>query len=303
MNQQETVEATHIPEMPKIPKVLDQIPEQPTPASRRCRHRSPEDHRCGSPSMRNESFCYHHHQTRRPVENLRFRRARQATFSLAVPNSRVEIQNALGEIMLRIASNNIDIRRAGLLLYALQTANSNLTHHQSHNAQPKPALQAAQVEEESAQSKHPQSHPEPEQQCHPGRSVGAPGELARWGGAESEDLRLEPQPEPTPPRVHYGSGATPDLTRSEPEPAPRSVDFTPPPPVWRRLSKATGAALLENLARSEGAEPIDASCEDRVLAASTRAATPQPDPSAPPASPEADRRSPQPWPEFRTPPA
>jgi hypothetical protein len=250
MNQQETVEATHIPEMPKI---LDQIPEQPTPASRRCRHRSPGDHRCGSPSMRGESFCYHHHQTRRPVENLRFRRARQATFSLAIPNSRLEIQHALGEIMLRIASNEIDLRRAGLLLYALQIANSNLTHHQIQNAQPKPTPQAVQTEEESSPSKHPQSHPEPEQKCHPERSVGAPGELARWGGSESKDLGLTLHPEPTSPNVHYGSGPTPDLTRSEPELAPRSIDFTPPPPVWHRLSKATGAALLETLARSEDA--------------------------------------------------
>lgn len=140
------------------------IPQQSTPSSLRCRHVGPEARRCGSPAMRGESFCYHHHQTRRPAENLRHRRARQATFSLAVPDSRADIQQALGTIMVRIAANDIDLRRAGLLLYALQIANSNLTHHQSQNNQPKPALeetsssaQTIQVEEKQKQSKDPQS--------------------------------------------------------------------------------------------------------------------------------------------------
>ncbi len=38
--------------------------------------------------MRGESFCYHHHQTRRPVENHpRYRRARQSTFCLREPRA------------------------------------------------------------------------------------------------------------------------------------------------------------------------------------------------------------------------
>ncbi|RZU41179.1 hypothetical protein [Edaphobacter modestus] len=216
------------------------IPEQPTPASRRCRHLGSEDRRCGSPAMRGERFCYHHHETSPPVANLRQRRARQASFSIPVPNSRAEIQHAIGDIMLRIANNDIDLRRAGLLLYALQTANSNLTEHQRQNAQPKPS----------------QAEPTQETKCHPERSE-----------AKSKDLRSAQDTEPTEPNppYTYGSGPTPDLPRPGAEtPTPSTpADFTPPPPQWRRLSRPTAAALLEALGRHYGAEPLPGSPEDR----------------------------------------
>jgi hypothetical protein len=284
------------------------IPQQSTPSSLRCRHVGPEARRCGSPAMRGESFCYHHHQTRRPVENLRHRRARQATFPVAVPNSRADIQQALGTIMVRIAANDIDLRRAGLLLYALQIANSNLTHHQNQNAQPQPTIQkpahqqgsghsgqTTQAGEQSARSKNPQSHPSSEQECPPAseqkypsvpKQESAPvtkqkchperspeGAESKEESGESKELRSTPQPEPTSrPDVHYGSGPTPDLAHPQPQTAQTTRDFTPPQPVWRSISKVTGATLLEALARSEDAEPIEASPEDRGTPDSTRAA-------------------------------
>ncbi len=223
------------------------IPEQPTPASRRCRHIGPEDRRCGSPAMRGERFCYHHHETRRPVAHLRQRRARQASFSIPVPNSRAEIQHAIGDIMLRIANNDIDLRRAGLLLYALQTANSNLTEHQRQSAQPKPS---------HAEPTH--AEPTPGAKCHPERSE-----------AKSKDLRSAEDTEPTEPNsaYTYGSGPRPTCPAPVPTPRPSSrnppADFTPPPPQSRRLSRPTAAALLEALGRHYGAEPLPGSPEDR----------------------------------------
>ena len=268
-----------------------EIPQQSTPSARRCHHLGPEDRRCGSPALRGERFCYYHHETRRPSSNLRHRRARQATFPLAAPNSRAELQQALGTVMIRIAANEIDLRRAGLLLYALQIANSNLTHHQ--NAQPQPTLQelahqqgsghsgqTTQAEQQSARSKNPQSHPSSEQECPPTpeqESSSVPRQRCHPErspeGAESKDLRsTHHQPEPTRPDVHYGSGPTPDLAHPQPQTAQPTHDFTPPSPVWRSISKVTGATLLEALARSEDAEPIEASPEGRNTAGSTRIA-------------------------------
>jgi len=91
-----------------------------------CRHIFTDGRRCGSACLRHEEFCYYHHTTRRPVENPRQRRSRRSTFDLPLPEDRSAIQSSIGQVLRRIASNEIDPRRAGLLLYGLQIASLNL---------------------------------------------------------------------------------------------------------------------------------------------------------------------------------
>jgi hypothetical protein len=91
-----------------------------------CHHIFPDDHRCGSPRMRNEQFCYYHHDSRRPVVRPSERLAHRSTFSLFTPTDFSSIQESLGELLVRIAAKDIDPRRAGLLLYCLQIASTNL---------------------------------------------------------------------------------------------------------------------------------------------------------------------------------
>jgi hypothetical protein len=107
-----------------------------------CRHIHTEGRRCGSASLRGEEFCYFHHNSRKPVSNPRTRRSRQATFDLPLPEDRGAIQISIGEVLRRIASNAIDPRRAGLLLYGLQIASLNLP-----KPTPVPAEQGSLVEE------------------------------------------------------------------------------------------------------------------------------------------------------------
>jgi hypothetical protein len=76
--------------------------------------------------MRDEQFCYYHHDSRRAIIRPHKRIARRSTFSLFTPTSPNAILESLGEVMTRIAANHIDARRAGLLLYALQLASTNL---------------------------------------------------------------------------------------------------------------------------------------------------------------------------------
>ena len=100
-----------------------------TPAAEpklQCRHILTAGHRCASPCLRHEEFCYYHHTTRRPVASPNQRRRRSSTFDLAHPEDRAAIQTSIGEVLRRIAANHIDPRRAGLLLYGLQIASSNL---------------------------------------------------------------------------------------------------------------------------------------------------------------------------------
>jgi hypothetical protein len=91
-----------------------------------CHHIFPDGARCGSPRMREEQFCYFHHDSRRPVVRSFERNARRSTFSMFTPTSHDDIQESLGDLLSRIAANDIDPRRAGLLLYGLQIASTNL---------------------------------------------------------------------------------------------------------------------------------------------------------------------------------
>jgi hypothetical protein len=117
---------------------------QQTPKQYQCRHIFTDGRRCASPCLRQEEFCYYHHTTRKPVADPRRRRSRRSTFQLPLPEDRSAIQSSIGEVLQRIASNDIDPRRAGLLLYGLQIASLNLA--QSRPAT-KPSPEPETVEE------------------------------------------------------------------------------------------------------------------------------------------------------------
>jgi hypothetical protein len=94
-----------------------------------CAHHFDAARRCGSPALRGESFCYYHHPTRKPAQNLHERRSRHVarkTVNFPLPATRAEHHHALCYLMHLIAHNEIDTRRAGLLLFALQAAGKNL---------------------------------------------------------------------------------------------------------------------------------------------------------------------------------
>jgi hypothetical protein len=107
--------------------------QNPQPEIRRqCRHIHTDGRRCGSPTPRGasapEHFCFYHHTTRKPLSRneTQSRHSRRASFDLPSPEDRAAIQHAIGQVLIRIAANQIDPRRAGLLLYGLQIASLNL---------------------------------------------------------------------------------------------------------------------------------------------------------------------------------
>src|ERR1700730_10019612 len=97
-----------------------------TPKRFQCRHIFTDGHRCGSACLHHEEFCYYHHTTRPPAPNLKRPRSPRANFHLPLPEDRSAIQASIGEVLQRIAANDIDPRCAGLLLYGLQIASLNL---------------------------------------------------------------------------------------------------------------------------------------------------------------------------------
>ncbi len=92
-----------------------------------CEFIKPDGVRCGSPALRNETHCYFHDQRRQ--EALRQASLRESSpFPMGIPDleNANAIQGALTEVMRLLIADQIDNRRAGLLLYALQTASHNL---------------------------------------------------------------------------------------------------------------------------------------------------------------------------------
>jgi hypothetical protein len=93
----------------------------------RCHHIKVNGLQCGSPSLRNQKFCFFHQQWRPtrfgtdpinpplPLEQM-----------IPVLEDANSIQMGLMEVMRMLITRRVDHRTAGLLLYGLQTSSANL---------------------------------------------------------------------------------------------------------------------------------------------------------------------------------
>ena len=119
----------------------------PQPRRFQCRHIFTDGHRCGSPCLRNEEFCFYHHTSRGraanpasgalPTIDLSQGEHQKSPFTLPSLEDRGAIQLAIGEVLNRLAANQLDARRAGLLLYGLQIASLNLPQPAPARPQPR----------------------------------------------------------------------------------------------------------------------------------------------------------------------
>jgi hypothetical protein len=94
----------------------------------RCQHLKINGTQCGSPALRRNRFCFFHKRFQDEQIKLTADRARRgvATFILPVLEDANAIQIALMQVMRLLVSEQIDHKTASLLLYALQTASTNL---------------------------------------------------------------------------------------------------------------------------------------------------------------------------------
>src|SRR5438874_4151441 len=93
----------------------------------RCQHLKTNGTQCGSPALRNGEYCYFHRRWRMTTVDLSHS-AHHVTseFVLPVLEDADSIQITLGQIMRMIVCRQVDTKSAGLLLYALQIASTNL---------------------------------------------------------------------------------------------------------------------------------------------------------------------------------
>lgn len=92
----------------------------------RCCHIKANGLQCGSPALSRAPFCYFHQRWRETRPNRRRPANAAAALDLPLLEDANAIQLALQQVMAAIIHNQIDNKKAGLLLFALQTASSNL---------------------------------------------------------------------------------------------------------------------------------------------------------------------------------
>ncbi len=76
--------------------------------------------------MRGTRYCYSHRLQQARGARKNAERARQRWFESVPLQDAASVQRALGQVMTRLLSGNIGHKRAGQLLYRLQTASVNL---------------------------------------------------------------------------------------------------------------------------------------------------------------------------------
>ena len=153
---------------------------------RTCDHLKEDGVYCNSPALRGRNYCYFH-------LNLRGRRLNMARgralgpdqpVNLPFPEDMYAVQVSLGEVINRIVNNQIAPRQAGLALYGLQQAATNLNNtpgwqghcHPAEPNQPLLALEFPDFEEHYHLPKGVDLEAEPEEVALPGASLlpGAP---------------------------------------------------------------------------------------------------------------------------------
>jgi hypothetical protein len=229
------------------------------PVEYQCRHIFTDGRRCASPTLRSphghEPFCYYHHTTRgaasmatrQPDNQPSTRSNRRSTFTLPLPEDPSSIQHALGQVLQMIASNQLDSRRAGLLLYGLQIASLNLKrNHKPEDNEPETEI----VTEITHDPDHGLLAPPAE--LHANQPIGSAQRLLQ---------ELAYDDEPAAPHASQPPQTTPNLTvdlqacaASEHETIFRMSNFIPKPPSPKLTGLGPRAQKLAALREKAAAQ-------------------------------------------------
>lgn len=94
----------------------------------RCQHIKMNGMQCGSPALNRRRQCFFHERAREQHNRIVKDQFKQARFVLPLLEDANAVQMALMQVMQLLAWGEMDHKVAGLLLYGLQTASSNLTY-------------------------------------------------------------------------------------------------------------------------------------------------------------------------------
>ena len=104
----------------------------------RCQHVKVNGTQCGSPALRRRRHCYFHDHMldgKRRFANRQEAKPR-AIFSMCLLEDANAVQLAVMQVLQLLGSGQMDTKTAGLMLYGLQIASSNLRHTTFEAAKP-----------------------------------------------------------------------------------------------------------------------------------------------------------------------
>ena len=99
----------------------------PTFPGERCQHIKMNGVRCGSPALRDQKYCYFHDRCSPvQVEVSTSAQYPASPFYLPVLEDAASIQWGVAQVCEHLLHRRLDPKKAGVLLYAMQIASSNL---------------------------------------------------------------------------------------------------------------------------------------------------------------------------------
>jgi len=119
-------------------------------------YQAPSGQRCGSPALKGEYYCYHHHLKHAKRTNRVLIDPEVTCMEIPPIEDRASIFIALAAVVHRLAENTIDTRRAGQMIYGLQVAMRALEPPPSQRTRTSPAANPQPAEAPSNQSCHPE---------------------------------------------------------------------------------------------------------------------------------------------------
>jgi hypothetical protein len=104
----------------------------------RCKHIKVSGTRCGSPALRQKSFCFYHQQNRPISAECYYKADEYSTGDIILPpfEDAHSIQTVIRQIMQMVLQKRLEQKTASLMLYALQIASSNLKRIEAEKPQP-----------------------------------------------------------------------------------------------------------------------------------------------------------------------
>lgn len=123
-------------------------------SDQQCHHyQAPTGQRCGSPALKGEYYCYHHHIKHTDRNNRRVLIDPEITCMEIPPiEDRTSIFIALAAVIHRLAENTIDTRRAGQMIYGLQVAMRALEPPPVHRCRTSPAAESVPEPQPTAEA-------------------------------------------------------------------------------------------------------------------------------------------------------
>ena len=107
-------------------------------AAPRCRHIKVNGTQCGSPALRHKNFCFYHQQNRPALTDCYYNPDEYPTGLIALPvfEDAHSIQTVIRQVVQNVLQKSLERKTAGIVLYALQIASSNLKRMELEKPQP-----------------------------------------------------------------------------------------------------------------------------------------------------------------------